>query len=290
MPQPQFTASMFFGNSALPNGQGTMGWTSLSDFASWFPAEWQVPGDNRDIGTAQQPFRGKSVIISDDFAGKSYVVPLRYYEGPGTPLGAAKAMLSQAGDQFLSFDNKVTAALVRLKSFGTPRMLRRFQPYWWDVPGLEFYAPEPFMSDVATTTPAGFPISQGGAVVPGTTVTTAITYAGSVRTFPVYVLNVPIGNTVVINQFAVKNNMSGELLTVTFTPPLTANTAWTVTIDADAMTAVDNTGAFHDVAGSFPLLYGPAGQAQNLATTLICASGTTTGVTVGCTFKNKWEV
>jgi hypothetical protein len=59
---------------------------------------------------------------------------------------------------------------------------------------------EPFFQDVASTTPAGFPIAQTGAVAPGSTVTTAIAYAGSVRTYPVYTLNVPVGNLVVLNQ------------------------------------------------------------------------------------------
>jgi hypothetical protein len=290
VPQAIITSQIFFGNNALPDGQGTLAWMSLSDFASWFPADFLIPGDNRQLGVSQIPFRGKSYYISDDFSGKAIGVPLRYYEGPGTSLGAVKAQLSQAGEQYLSFDNKVTATLVKLKSFGTPKMLRRFSPYWWDLSGLEFFAKESWFSDVATTTPAGFPIAQGGAVAPGTTVTTAIAYAGSVRTFPVFTLNVPVGNGVVINTFVVKNNMTGETLTITFGPPLAAATAWTVTIDCEAMTVVDNTGVFHDITGSFPKLVGPAGQSQNIATTLICASGTTTGVTVGCTFKNKWEL
>lgn len=290
MPQAIITAQTFFGNNALPDGQGTMAWTTLSDFTSWFPAEWQIDGASRQLGVAQIPFRGKSFYVSDDFAGKSIIVPSKYFEGPGVSLGAAKAVLSQAGEQYLSFDNKVTAALVKLKSFGVPRMMRRFSPYWWDLPGLEFFAKEPFFSDVATTTPAGFPIAQGGAVAPGTTATTAIVYAGSVRTFPVFTLNVPVGNGVVINQFVIKNNMTGETLTITFGPPLAAATAYTITIDCEAMTVVDQNGLFHDIAGSFPKLTGPAGQSQNVATTLISASGTTTGVTVGCTFKNKWEL
>ncbi len=290
MPQAIITAQTFFGNNAQPDGQGVLAWTSLSDFASWFPTEWQIDGTNRQLGVAQIPFRGKGYYVSDDFGGKSLIVPSKYFEGPGVSLGAAKAQLSQAGEQYLSFDNKLTATLVKLKSFGVPKMLRKFAPYWWDLPGLEFYAKEPFFSDVAITTPAGFPIAQGGAVAPGTLVTTAIAYAGAVRTFPVFTLNVPVGNGVVINQFVLKNNMTGEILTITFGPPLAAATAWTITIDCEALTVIDQNGTFHDIAGSFPKLVGPAGQSQNIASTLITASGAATGVTVGCTFKPKWEL
>lgn len=289
MPQPQFTGQNFFGNNAQPNGQGVMAWTNLADFASWFPQDYEIAGDNRILVSAQLPFRGKAVIISDDFGGKSLVVPSKFYEGPGTALGAAKALLSQAGDQYLSFDNKVTAALVRLKSFGTPRRLRKFQPYWWDLPGLEFYAPEPFFADVASTIPAGFPIAQAGSVIPGTTVTTAIAYAGSVRTFPVYTLNVPVGNGQVITYLTLKNAMSGESLTINFGAGLAAATVYTITIDTQAGTVVDQNGTYYDHVGSFPLLYGPAGQSQNLVTTLI-AAGATTGVTVGASYNSRWEL
>lgn len=289
MPQPSITAQTFFGNAPLPNGQGTMAWMNLSDFLSWFPAEWQIAGDNRKLGVAPIPYRGKGFFVSDDFGGKSILIPSKYYEGPGTLLGAAKAQLSQAGEQYLSLDNKVTGALAKLKGFGTPRKVKKFPPFWWDLT-LEFFLKEPFFQDLAATTPAGFPIAQGGAVAPGTTATTAIVYAGSVRTSPVYTLNVPGGNTVVINQLVLKNNMSGETLVITFGPPLAANTAWTITIDCDAMTVTDQTGQLHDFAGSFPMLYGPAGQSQNIASTLISASGTTTSVTLGCSFNPRWEV
>jgi hypothetical protein len=290
VPQAIITAQVFFGNKAQPQGQGVMPWLNLSDFASWFPQDYQIDGSNRKLGVAPIPFRGKSYVVSDDFDGKSLIVPMKYYEGPGVSLGAAKAQLSQAGEQYLSFDNKVTATLVRLKSFGTPVRTRKFSPFWWDLPGLEFFAKEPFFADVASTTPAGFPIGQGGAVAPGTTVTTAIVYAGSVRTWPIFTLNVPAGNGVVINQLVLKNNMSGETLTITFGPPLAAATAYTITIDCEAQTVVDSNGVSHDFVGSFPVLYGPAGQSQNIATTLITASGTSTSVTVGCSFANRWEI
>jgi hypothetical protein len=46
----------------------------------------------------------------------------------------------------------------------------------------------------------------------------------------------------------------------------------------------------YDFVGSFPQLYGPAGTSQNLASTLITASGVSTGVTLGCSLFNRWEV
>lgn len=290
MPQPAITAQVFFGNSALPNGQGNMAWLNLADFASWFPQDYQIDGSNRQLGISRLPYLGRSAYISDDFGSKSILLPMRYYEGPGTLLGAAKAQLSQAGEQFLTLDNKVTAALVKLKSFGTPKRLRKFQPYWWDIPALEFLLKEPFFQDVAATVPAGFPIAQGGAVAPGTLVTTAIVYAGSVRTYPVFTLNVPVGNGNVINQLLIKNNMSGEQLTITFNPALVAATAYTITVDCGAFSVVDQNGVSYDFVGSFPQLYGPAGTSQNIATTVITAAGVTTGVTVGCSFNNRWEV
>jgi hypothetical protein len=121
-------------------------------------------------------------------------------------------------------------------------------------------------------------------------VAAAIVYAGSVRCAPVYTLNVPVGNLVVINQLVLANQMSGETLTITFGPPLAAATAYTITVDCDAMTVVDQNGQSHDWVGSFPMLFGPAGQSQNLASTIICASGATTGVTLGASFNPRWEL
>lgn len=290
MTQATITAQVWFGNNALPNGQGVMTWLNLSDFLSWFPYDYQVSGDNRKLGIAPVPFRGKGYIVSDDFSEKGIIVPTKFYEGPGLTLGAAKALLSQAGEQYISFDNKATVALARLKTFGTPIKTRKFQPYWWNLPGLEFLLKEPYFLDLAATTPAGFPISQGGAVAPGTTVTTAIAYAGAVRTWPILVLNVPIGNLVVINQLVLKNAMASETLTITFNPPLAAATVYTITIDCEAQTVKDQNGTSYDFVGSFPQLYGPAGQSQNLVSTLITATGTSTGVTLGCTYFNRTEL
>lgn len=290
MGQAIITAQVWFGNSALPDGQGTLAWLNLADFASWFPQDYEIDGGNRLIGAAGQPYRARRVYVSDDFDGKSITIPSKYYEGPGVALGAAKAQLSQAGEQWLSLDNKLTATLVKLKGFGTPKRLRKFTPYWWNLPQMEFYAKEPWFQDVATTTPAGFPIAQTGSVAPGDTVTTAIVYAGSVKTQAVFTLNIPASNTVVINQFVIKNAMTGETLVITFTPSLAANVAWTITIDCAAGTVVDQTGAFHDHQGSFPQLAGPAGTSQNILTTLITNTFATSGETVGCTFKNKWEL
>src|SRR6266851_5286492 len=101
MPQPTITAQTFFGNSVLPNGQGILPWINLSDFVSWFPQNFDIDGSNRQLGVAQQIYRAKGVYLSDDFGGKIIGIPARYYEGAGIALGAAKAQLSQAGEQYL---------------------------------------------------------------------------------------------------------------------------------------------------------------------------------------------
>lgn len=648
MGQPQLTTQVYFGNNAQPNGQGSMPWLFLNDGSAWKVQDYQVPGDNRQIGLAQLPFLGRGVYISDDFAGKVIAIPARYVEATAGDFGAQKAKLSQAGEQWLTTDNKVTGALAKLKSFGTPKIVRSSGSLLYQVT-LEFLLKEPWFRDLlpmgtvsgnpsvlfgqiedlqsgfeapslqvggttlwhtlgneagtdnsitywnninggsyashlvtllkgggmtgghldwddgtwqvrfkwvtgtfptifsrlpsrasvangvlawvdsanfhmavgfadageaftsfvpvngtfywmsiqmngntatarlyndsagargalvktltfdasvghstalqprgcvgigevggavdncqfggafsmvatfvgpwpsiggvdwsigqgtgesafcwsrvnpfaggnsisiynaaaggqgysvqtiahsaatytisskckGTGTPANFcvlyagnvpanvtadgtwrdciqtaaysaggwpdqvscvafgagtyyfdnvilsrqissvsgvpyyqqqaidKIGLSGAVAPGSLVSWTWSYPGSVRAEPIFQLNVPVGNTVVINQLILKNLMSGEQLVITFNPPIPANTARTITIDGSAMSVIDDTGASHDFVGSFPMLYGPAGQNQGFTATLITASGTSTGVTLDSKWFNKWEV
>lgn len=635
MPQPTITSAVFLGNNPQPNGQGVMAWVNLADNASWFPQDYEIDGTNRQIGIAPLPFRGRGAYVSDDFGSKSIIIPSKYFEGPGVALGAAKAQLSQAGEQYLTLDGKVTGALVKLKSFGTPKRLRKFSPFWWDLPQLEFIMKEPFFQDLLPTgslngetlqsnfeaadpastlavllrsigtdatgllltsgggawtalvgaptiaanvvtlpagclmkvghaewwdcmphlrwqwatggtfdvrvhltdgnnwvraycdginlviqkmvagvasgslaqsaaalvngtqywielraqgttytaflyadsagavgapitncsvvitdpalktgavavgaagatlhmggafasvfwvagpapagwqpgtnnwtlgeaafcwtkstvfagagalsiyrasagtdnaywwapaaVPAGTYVLTGqlratgtanaymqidsagisgsvaddsqwhpivsaplvnpganiarcmfttgvgtayydtfvaskqvssvpgipyylqpgieqvplsGSVSPGTSTSWTFPYAGSVRTNLLFQLNIPNTNTVVINQLILANTMSGETLTITFGPPLAANTAWTITIDTAAFTVTDNLGNSHDISGSFPMLYGPAGQNNPITATVITASGTSTGVTLDSKWFSRWE-
>jgi hypothetical protein len=436
MPQPNFTSLIWFGNSPLPAGQGLSAWIPLSDYTSWFPQDFNVDGGNRQIGTEQVLYRAKGVYTYDDFDGKVIAVPMSYYEGPGTPLGAAKAQLSQAGEQYLSFDNKVTAALAKLKGFGVPKLRRKFQPYWWDLT-LEFYLKEPWFRDLASTAiaaqtlvaqpqsaPAARPLA-GGALAVGTyqlyytfvtasgetaasplsapialsggnlqisvdavilptyatavkwylaagspttgftvqnangnafTLNTAgnsvmppastpatqlaIAYAGSVFAEPVFTVTIPamvalpaagpprpvraqMVRTAIISRrggsraagarlvasydgpwkasmqagyagttaLSIANTMSGESITVSFPGGLDPLQAWTITVDAGAMTAKDQNGKSYDIAGTaFPMLYPPAGQSNPLTFSIVQAGPPTPLVTLAGSYQNRWEI
>jgi len=84
--------------------------------------------------------------------------------------------------------------------------------------------------------------------------------------------------------------MSGEVLTLNFSPALTASTTHVLTIDTDAYTVKDQNGTSYDPLGSFPKLYPPAGTANTFTATVTTGSGTSTGITLSASFNNRWEV
>lgn len=298
MPQPTFAtpggglATATFGGLALPNGQGNMANLNLNDGKNWFLQGVQPANTNHVLGKAQQVWLGQGSWLSEDWTTKAFTLPVWYYEGTAfggvaVPLAAQKALLGQAGEQYLSFDS-LTAVRCKLSSFGSPKLKHQVAPWFWETT-LTFEAVTPWAVDFTATTPAGSPWALTGNTS-GAVTTFSIAYAGSVYARPVWTLTIPNTNTVPIQQFALANTMSAETLTVIFPGFLAASTAWTITIDCGAMTVADQSGRQYDMTGSFPALYGPAGQSNAWSATLTTASGTSTGVTLGASYSNRWEI
>ena len=164
-------------------------------------------------------------------------------------------------------------------------MIKKFPPFYWAF-DLAFYCPEPYFRTIASTTYINALVLSSG-----TATTQSVTYAGSVWTEPVWTLSVSNTNAAAIQSLQIQNTMSGDSITAVFPGGLAASTAWTVTIDSSAMSVRDNLGNGYDVVGSaFPLLYGPAGQAQTISATLTPVSGTATGCTLSCVAFDRWLI
>jgi len=131
-----------------------------------------------------------------------------------------------------------------------------------------------------------------GTPAPSSTPATAFTvaYAGSVFAEPVWVLTIPSSNTGVITSATLANTMAGESLTVTFPGGLAASTAYVITIDAGAFTAIDGSGVAYDVSGGFPNLHPPAGQSNALTVAAATSSGVPAGLTLGGSWFPRWEL
>lgn len=114
----------------------------------------------------------------------------------------------------------------------------------------------------------------------------SITYAGSIFAEPTFTLTVPNTNAAVIGNLVLTNTMSSEALTATLN--LAASTAYTVTVSGANFAVTDGSGHSYDIAGSFPMLYGPAGQANTFTVAVTAVSGVPTGLTLGGTYSNRW--
>jgi hypothetical protein len=131
-----------------------------------------------------------------------------------------------------------------------------------------------------------------GTLAPTSTPATqfSITYAGSVFAEPVFTLTVPSSNTGTITGATLINTMSTETLTVSFPGGLAVSTAYTITIDCGAFTVADAGGRAYDVAGSFPQLYPPVGQVNTMTVSATTSAGVASGLTLGCTYSNRWTI
>jgi hypothetical protein len=113
----------------------------------------------------------------------------------------------------------------------------------------------------------------------------SITYAGSVFAEPVFSVVVPATNQ--ISTLVLKNTMAAETLTITF--PGNLIRATTITIDCGAWTITDTAGNSYDYSGSFPNLYGPAGQVNTFTAQLTSTPADAYSVTASATYYPRWE-
>lgn len=290
MPQPSYAFTgglgiVKWGNQAQPNGQGTFPYINLNDGKQWFlqPTDWT--NDFRRLTLSQLVYRGRAVYIADDFGPWKFTLPLFYYQGTdlggaGSELGVWKGQFLGAGEQMLTTDN-ATGLLCKVSNIKAKQVVP-FSPFIYEV-GLEFTGKAGWWQDLSSTT-----YMNAVALTSGSATNTNVTYQGSVWAEPVWTLSIPNTNGVAISSFVLANTMSGETLTINFPGNLAASTTWTLTIDSGAFTVTDQHGTSYDIGGSFPNLYGPAGQVQQIQATLTPASGTATGCTLTCSATNRW--
>ena len=192
------------------------------------------------------------------------------------------APLLMAGEQYLTFDN-ATGLLAKVNKVGNRKMVVADSKPLWSFE-LEFLARSGFWQDLAATSIGATALTSGSAT------TFNVTYAGSVWSdILTWTLTIPNTNAAPISSFALSNTMSGQTITITFPTALAASTAHTIVIDCQAWTVTrSQNGATYDFTGSFPLLYGPAGQVNAMSATLTPASGTATGCTISGSVTPRW--
>jgi hypothetical protein len=157
-----------------------------------------------------------------------------------------------------------------------------------------YFASGPSTGFTVQNSGGAFTLNTAGSSVIAPTSTPAtqfsITYSGSVFAEPVFTVTVPRSNTGVIQSILLVNTMSAEFLTVTFPGGLIVSTAYVITIDCGAFTATDATGKTYDVGGAFPLIYQPVGQVNTYTVIATTSSGVASGLTLGCTYSNRWLI
>jgi hypothetical protein len=263
-----------------------MTYLDLNDAVSWFVQNVEVT-QKKQLGIKPYIYTGESAWISEDFDPRTIKIKVRYDEGPGTPFGQVKALMSQAGEQYLTTDN-VTGVSCKLLTPGVPKLVDGIGTSGiniWET-DLEFLAAVPWAVDITAVTVA--PLAVAGSSGAGTVTNFNTTYAGSIFSKPVFTLTIPSSNTVTISQIKLQNTLTGQILTVNFSPALLANTAYTITIDCGLFTIKDGSSNFYDPSGSFPVLAPPAGTVNTWAFTVV-SSAATTGITLGYVYSNRWE-
>jgi hypothetical protein len=286
MAQPAITGvplTCKFGSLALPNGQGTMTQVNLNDTTKWFWQDFQGDDDYLSLTVGQLAWRGKATLLGQDRGARVLSLPMRFVETAAGDFGAAKAVLTEAGQQQLTFDNS-TAILASLRAIRGTVLVKRYSPFAWDC-SLEFLCPEPYFRNVASTT-----YMNAVALNSGSATNTNVTYAGSIFTEPVFTLHIPVTNPATTASFVLQNMMSGDSLTITFPGNLAASTLYDITIDCANKSVTSQLGVAYDVTGTFPLFYPPAGTVQQIRATLTPASGTETGCTLTAVATDRWLI
>lgn len=283
MPQPTFAGTppyCAFGNAQLPNF-ATLSPINLNDqSSSWYWQDIALGSLMHQIGVGHQTWWGSNVFQSEDRLAPKLVLPTRFKEG-GTigPLGAGIAQLSQAGQQWLSFDNWNTAGKVIFADRSNVKLAKRFPPLIWNL-NLEFQLLG-YWQDWAQS-------SSGAVSTPGSTggtlTTVNVTNAGSVWTSPV--ITVATNSAATITGLTVTGSgpyASGAVVLLGSAAPTS------ITIDCGQWTVTDPSHTQYDVSGSFPQLLGPAGYVNGIGVTLK-TSAAASGATTTVTWYSRWEL
>jgi hypothetical protein len=310
---PIFTTTAFrwyqrlacqFGGLPVPVFATTMPWVDLNDVANWrLIAPPKIDNTHISNKASQIAWRGKGIWLAQDFIGRKVYLPAWYDETGGTPFTQAKAQLTQAGEQYLTFDGGVTGIRVKMNSFAETDMVTGFPD---DQAGkqfafkgqLEFMSRNPYAEDIAATS-FGPLTALTSTTVPNTGASNSfnIPYLGHVYGEPVYTLSVPNSNTAPITEVQLQNTASGESLSCTFATPLAAGVAHTIVIDVGLSTVTADTVA-QNFSGSFPFLYGnpahfatpPVAENNSFILRIIVSSGTIdAAASFSASYRCKWE-
>lgn len=279
-----------FGGLPLPVVGTTMSYIDLNDTVYYYTHDVQIDGTHPRNTAAQRSWLGQGVWLSQDFVGRKITLSTTYDEagngGTAQSIAAAMGQLTQAGEQYLTFDN-ITAVKCRFDGW-SKRSLNTFdgRGFVWDTE-LVFQSRNAFFEDLSSTTQSVGAVSGG---VGGTDNNFNISYAGAVYVRPVYTLTIPSGNTRTISSIVLKNLTSGETATVAFSPVITSGVAHTVVIDSDGMQALLD-GVQVPITGSFPNAYPsiPPPQVNSMRLTITSAVGATTGLTFSLSYTTRWE-
>jgi hypothetical protein len=276
-----------FGGMSVPVVGGTMSYIDLNDAVYYYAQDIDISGTHIKNTAMQKTWLASGVWLSQDFVGRTVRIPMKYDEtgngGSAQSIAQAMGQLSQAGEQYLTFDN---ATGLRCRFDGWSKRNVLFEDnngYGWDTE-LIFQSRNPFFEDLAATTQSVGAVSGG---IGGTDNNYTISYVGAAFCAPVYTITVPVGNTQAITSMAMKNITSGETLSAT--TPVPANQAHTVVFDSGLMTVTID-GVQQVFTGSFPMLYPaiPPPQSNSMRLT-ITAAGATTGITLSVSFTPLWE-
>lgn len=273
-----------FGGKPLPLIGTTMTYVDLNDGINWFVENIQV-AHKKVLTSKPLSFAEESIWLAEDSDPRTIIVTTRYDEANGIPFNQAKALLSQAGEQFLTTDT-LTGLPCKLLTMGSPELITGGVPPYMFKTQMEFLAASPWQVDIAATTVSGIAVagSSGG----GTQTNFNITYNGDVRAKPVFTITIPVSNTVTISQFKLQNTTTGRVVTINFSPALLANTAYVITINTSSWRVHTATGVRFRGIGTFPVLAPPFGTVNAMAFTIV-SSAATTGITLGYTYNNRWE-
>ena len=280
-------SNLIFGGLPVPGSGVVLPSLDLNDKVTWYNKEF-VAKPAVLIDTARQNWRGQSSRIAGDRNPLVIDLKFLYDESPAGSrlLATDQAKLSQSGEQWLQI-NATQHVLVEFLDL-QPTLQRPGSGSKVYAGVLSFLARKGYAEDMVASSFG--PQACGGSTGAGTQTNFSIAYSGSVLSRPVWTLTIPNTNTVTITSFKLQNTLSGETLTLNFSPALLANTAYTLTIDCDAYTIKDGSGTNYDPVGSFPKLYNPAGTSNTFTATVVTGSGTSTGITLSASYSNRWEV
>lgn len=303
MPDPTFLQTpykwhqrqmVWFGGLPVAPFNNTMPWIDLNDRVSWScVGSPQIDNTHISNKTSQLAWRGKGVWLAQDFVGRKIRIAMHYDETCGVPFSRAKGLLTQSGEQFLSFDGGLTGLPVRTNSFAESTFLTGAP----EAPGqyvhqveLEFLSRDAFARDTTQ-------LHAGSLALVGGNNAFTLPYSGHVFAEPIFNITVPTGQPA-ISSIYVANQNSGETLAALFVnaagkaAPLAANVSHFIGLDSSLL-QITADGNVYPPNGSFPYVYpNPASPGVPAVNSFVVTlnGGTFSGVVCDIYYYNQWEI